>query len=154
MNHLSENETIRFAADELPAGARQALEAHVNDCAACRAAIEAQRALCDGLGEWTVDAGARDLWPGLAQRLDHPGAHAAPTGYRFGRIAAAVLLGLGAGYGTGRLASPLPMTAAQRPPMTADAALSQLGLGALAEPSATGLYAALTPDAGDREETP
>ncbi len=108
MNHVSETDLIRLVAGELHEARREALRRHIESCPACRQAFERQQAVAALLGAWTIEAEHPDLWPAIQRRLDSPARpDTLPLRVRIGRItrvAAAVALGVGLGYLSGRIA--------------------------------------------------
>jgi hypothetical protein len=56
--------------DELDAGERTAVEAHLEQCTACRDDLDALRAVAARAGALTDTPPAADLWPGIAAAID------------------------------------------------------------------------------------
>ncbi|MCB9851634.1 MAG: zf-HC2 domain-containing protein [Phycisphaerales bacterium] len=158
--HLSQTSLIRLAAGELPPDEQQEAERHLGACAPCRQAFEGVRDVRDVLSEWSIDCASRDTWEGIERALDDR-AVIRPTwawGRRLSRIAAAIALGVGTGYGAGWLAKPHGThLIADLPVASADEALAAVGFDAIESPSATGLFSVMTPESADEldaEATP
>ncbi len=154
MEHPSESILIRLAAGELPPEQRAGLNEHVAACAVCRAALEQLNSVRRLLGVWQPDAGAHDVWPALEQRLEARGAlRVAWVGvHRLSRIAAIVVLGVGLGYGSTRLAQVRYAVApTEAPRADAGDALAALGFDAIQLTSATGLYAVVDPASAEQD---
>ena len=145
MNHVSKTDLIKLAAGEFPDDQRREIEAHLESCTECREAFEEHRAIRDILGQWQVEIDAPALWPAIDQRLeDRQPVIIRPVwarAIRISRIAAVVALGVGLGYGTGRLAGSGNLGQRLVPPtVTAEEALDSLGFHFIESPSATGLF--------------
>ena len=145
MEHVRPTELIQLAANELADPRRAEVEHHLAECRDCQMLYEQQAAVWRTLGEWAPDIGQRDLRAGIEQKLA-----AATTGVRrfwsgagrISRIAAAIVFGVGAGYGAARhwpsgQPGPLPVTSAE----AERAATEALGLEYFEDPSPAGLYA-------------
>ena len=159
MSHVSVTNLIKLAAGELPEDQRRTIEEHIASCSACRAAFEEHRALRDVLGQWQVTAETSDMWPGVDRRLDNRRLTIIrPVWATVGRIAAAVVLGVGVGYVGGRMAT---HTGTPQQPVAAavsdEDALSAIAFEFIESPSATGLVPTvlgLADDEPERGETP
>lgn len=155
MTHVTEQDVIKLVAGGMAPGRRQELEAHLAGCPACRELFAAQQAVYRVLGDWEVEATGRDVTSaierGLAERrvLGRIGI----AYVRYGRVAAAVVVGLGVGYAAGLLAAPGNRQRAQSSEIDAQTALANLGFDVLASPFATGLYAAVVPPLPDPTDT-
>ncbi len=147
MKHVGLTELIQLTANELADPYRAEVERHLAACPACQALYEQQRAVWRALGQWTPDVTPHDLIPGIERKLA-----AAPTMLhpfwsgvgRLSRIAAAIVIGVGAGYGAARIGQPVRPN--PPPPAPADveqAAAEELGLQYLEDVSPAGLYASL-----------
>jgi anti-sigma factor RsiW len=79
---------------ELDESARLGVEAHLASCPSCREEERRQRALLDQAARLPREAGpARDLWPGIARRLETRPSRPLPLGISwFPALAAAALL--------------------------------------------------------------
>ena len=127
--------------DQLTAGERLALEAHLRGCPGCRTVLEELRAVKVRAGQLGESRPGPHVWPGIAERIGHPevrpdepgdelAARRARKRMRFpwiqAGVAAAAMLVLGIGIGrmsgrperlpTARVEAPAPGT-----PMTGDA---------------------------------
>ncbi len=152
MEHLSESTLIKLAAGELPSEQRAGWDRHIAECAACRAALSELGAVRELLGAWPVEAGARDVWPALQRRLEqqYVARLVWPRVYRLSRVAAIVVLGVGLGYGSAKLAAVRSAVAPVESSGTgAESSLAGLGFEVIEHTSATGLFAAI--DAGSDE---
>ena len=154
MSHVSTTSLIKLAAGELPDDQRRTIEEHLAACPQCRAALEEHRTLRDVLGQWQVETGTPDMWSAIDRRLDDRRRTVIrPAWTTIGRIAAAVVLGVGVGYVGGRMAA---QTGA--PPRSFTMSVSdEEALGALAfefieSPSATGLATTVLGLADDESE--
>jgi hypothetical protein len=147
MEHVRQTELIQLAANELADPRRAEVEHHLAECPVCQALFEQQATVWRTLGEWTPDASERDLLTGVERKLAERPAVLQPFWFgvgRLSRIAAAIVIGVGAGYGAARTWSP----ARSSPPPVASAASEQavteaLGIEYFEDPSPAGLYAAL-----------
>lgn len=149
MKHVSQTNLIKLAAGELPPEQRREVESHLASCRVCRTAAQQHAVVRDLLGDWAVDAGSRDVWSAIEPKLDEPRIIRPAWGrvYRLGRVAAVVVLGVGLGYGAGRLMGARPSAPKPTLPVAnADEALAKLGFDAIESPSATGLFLAIVPD--------
>ncbi len=162
MSHVSESNLIKLAGGELSDGQRREIEDHLKSCRECRAAFEEHQAIRAALRQWQVDAGSRDLWPAIDERLnDWQMVIIRPDWTkvtRVSRVAAAIALGVGLGYGGARFAAsgaagPQPVL----PTVSAEEALGTLGFYVVESPSATGLFTTvfdLMADAPEEGGTP
>ena len=148
MKHARRLDLIRLAAGELPERDRAEVERHLATCPACRSLYEQQAATWRALGEWAPETAHVDLLAQIDRKLSERPATRPPfwSGVqRVSRIAAAVVVGVGAGYAA-TLAWP-PGQTPQPAPATAEAnelaATEQLGVEYLANESPAGLFAAL-----------
>lgn len=92
MTHITEEQLVAFALDDVEAGTRAAVEAHVETCAACRASLDEIRATLDHAASLEVPARGDDygaqVWQSIESRLDesrisatsHPGTSALQHG--------------------------------------------------------------------------
>ncbi|MEW6252947.1 MAG: zf-HC2 domain-containing protein [Planctomycetota bacterium] len=149
MPHAHATDLIKLIAGELPPARAIELTTHLATCSACRRRYEEHTATHARLNEWLVPAAVhRDLLPLIEQRLAQP-ARAVPALWtrfaRVARVAAAILVGVGLGYGAARgTLSQTPSDAA--PGASADAQDQQLAEAAVdffAEPSPAGMYTTL-----------
>ena len=73
MTHITEEQLVAFALDDVEAGTRAAVEAHVETCAACRASLDEIRATLDHAASLEVPARGDDygahVWERLESRL-------------------------------------------------------------------------------------
>lgn len=107
MSHLRDMELIELAAGHLPEEAARDVHAHLERCGACRQRFVEFRDVHAVLGAWQVGGEHVDVMPALAEAP----AEAPPrtlrlpwvTAVRVGRVAAAVIFGVVAGYGVARL---------------------------------------------------
>lgn len=147
MKHVRQEDLIQLAANELDAGRRAELEGHLAECSVCQTLLERQEAVWRALGQWTPDFTQCDLLPGIGRKLAAAPAVRHPfwsSVRRISRIAAAVVIGVGGGYGAAHLGqpmrpSPLPVTASE----LEQAATESLGVRYFENPSPAGLYYAL-----------
>lgn len=108
MKHLRDIQLIELASHRTPdmAGARR----HLETCADCRRRYEQFRDTHQALGLWEVGAAASDLWPAIERRVGRPRPGALRAAWASAqpllRVAAALLLGIGLGYGTARAWKP------------------------------------------------
>ncbi|MBU0639215.1 MAG: zf-HC2 domain-containing protein [Planctomycetes bacterium] len=144
MSHVSETNLIRLAAAELSDGQRREIEAHLESCAECRKAFEQHRALRAVLGDWQVETDLPDQWPAIDQRLDDWQSATIRPGWtragRIGRVAAAIVLGVGTGYVGGRILGARGGALQAVPMVSAEEVLDALGFHFIELPSATGLF--------------
>ncbi len=160
MEHVRPTELIQLAAGELGPESRARVLQHLEDCAACAQAFEQQRRVHAVLGEWDVVPPGIDLVATLERKLDNrPQTVIRPfwgSAAQAGRVAAAVLLGVGLGYGAARALTPGSQPA-PAPPVIAKAdapSSAESPVDVLADPSPAGLYATLldmTAPADDKE---
>lgn len=147
MEHVRKTQMIRLMAGELADVERAAVERHLAGCGACRAAYESQATIWSVLGEWTLPDTPRNLFPGIERKLASRAVAPRPrwtTLRSVGRVAAAVLIGVGVGYAAGRVRSPAPAEAPTAVSQAAESeALRVLGLDHVANPSPAGLYGTL-----------
>ena len=150
MEHVRQTELIQLAANELADPRRAEVEHHLAECPVCQALFEQQVTVWRTLGEWTPDARQHDLLADVERKLAEPPAVLHPfwSGVgRISRIAAAIVIGVGAGYGAARTWSPVRPS----PPPVAFAATEALGIEYFQAPSPAGLYAALQDMSADAE---
>lgn len=143
MPHLTPTEVIRLVSGELPPADAAALEAHAAGCPDCAARVRAQRTLWSVLGADRERAAVGDLAAAVVRRLNERPAEPLRFWSRTPvRVAAAVLIGIGAGYGaaewTLRGAGPAPA------PVGPDLAAAGPDVELLTTTSPVGLYAALS----------
>jgi hypothetical protein len=151
MSHVRQTDLIRLAANELAGPQRDEVERHLAACAACRAFYQQQLAVWRALGEWQLDLTEGGLSTGIEWKLtDRPVVrHPFWAGVtRFSRIAAAIVVGVGAGYWAARTSSPEQPDQTQTVSATDDAiagdALGEmLGIDYVADASPAGLFLAL-----------
>lgn len=149
MSHVSPSILIRLAAGDMSPDERPGVEAHLAGCVTCRRVFDDLRATHSRLGEWRIDASGRDTWAAIDSVLDTTANHRPAWAWsrRLSRIAAAIVLGSGVGYGAGWLArSQVASTTGEATAAGADEALAALGFGAIESPSATGLFTVISPD--------
>ena len=161
MEHVRQTELIQLAANELMGARRAEVEQHLAACPECQARYAQQAATWGVLGEWTPDAPPVDLLARVERRLDEAVVSRHPMWarvWRVGRVAAAIAVGVGAGYGTARGWRPVEAsTPAVVSAVDEQAALAALGLECLESPTPAGLYVtlqALTAPAGHEEGQP
>lgn len=139
------NELIQLAANELADPLRAEIAEHLKSCPECREAFESQKTLWNVLGEWSPSTTSSDLVCSIERKL---GSELAPIfhlrAWRITRVAAAIVIGVGAGYFAGRarimeLTAPAPEIAADIEQQAVDA----LGVEWWSQPSPAGLYAGL-----------
>ena len=144
MKHADISDFIRLAGGELETAPRGEIEAHLARCDACRAEQRRFLAVQRSLGEWTVDAGPRDVWTAVEQKLDRSATIILPrwrTVAAWPRVAAAVVAGIGLGHVIGRLSLPSsPTTSAPAAQVAELEAADGLLLHALESPSPAGLF--------------
>ena len=144
MEHVRPIELIQFAAGELAEPRRAEIAEHLDQCPECRANLENQNTLWNMLGEWSPDMPSRDLLTGVDRALESTKmSRTLPLRlWRLTRLAAAIVIGVGAGYfaSSARLIGPLaePETAAA----IEDDAVEALGLNLMSQTPAE-LYAGL-----------
>ncbi len=147
MEHVRQTQMIRLVAGELADDERAAVERHLAGCGACRAAYESQARTWSVLGEWALPDTPRNLFAGIERKLASRAVAPRPRWAALrsiGRIAAAVLIGVGVGYATGKARAPAPPEApAVVSPAAESEALRVLGLDHVANPSPAGLYGTL-----------
>jgi anti-sigma factor RsiW len=147
MKHVRQTDLIRLAADELAEPRRAEVERHLSACPACRELYQRQVATWRALGEWAPEIGQADLLAGIGRGLGPPRVMRHPLWagiQRFSRVAAAVIVGVGAGYGATLVWPPArPSQPAVASAADESAATDQLGVGYLADESPAGLFAAL-----------
>lgn len=144
MEHVRQIELIQLVANELADPRRAEVERHLAECSACQALFGQQAALWRTLGQWSPEFAERELFTGIEQRLG-----IAPHGVwsnvvRVSRVAAAIIIGVGAGYGVARYWQPVK---ASQPAVASTenelAATEAFGLQYFEDVSPAGLYAAL-----------
>ncbi len=160
MEHVRPTELIQLAAGELGAESRARVLQHLETCAACGRAFEQQRRLHAVLDAWNAVPPGIDLVAGLERKLENRSQIILRpfwgSAAQAGRVAAAVLLGVGLGYGAARALTPGSQPA-PTPPVIAQAdtpSSAESPVDVLADPSPAGLYAALldmTAPADDEE---
>jgi len=138
MKHASDLELIELVAGRLPADRQEAVEAHLAACDECSRRRDAVRQTWDALGDWQIPAG-RDLAPAVQAAAAREAAASSRRLPLLLRLAASILIAVGAGHVAGRLAAPAlhpvrPATAADE-----EAAAESLSLGVLEQVSPTGL---------------
>ncbi len=143
MSHLTPTEVIRLVSGELPPAHAAALEAHAAACPDCAARVRAQRGLWSVLGADRERTPGGDLAAAVVRRLNERPAEPLRIWSRTPvRVAAAVLIGIGTGYGaaewTLRGAGPAPA------PVGPDLATAGPDVELLVTMSPVGLYAALS----------
>ena len=73
MTHITEEQLVAFALDDVEAGTRAAVEAHVETCAECRASLDEIRATLDHAASLEVPARGDDygasVWDRIESRL-------------------------------------------------------------------------------------
>ena len=73
MTHITEEQLVAYALDDVEAGTRAAVEAHVETCAACRASLDEIRATLDHAASLEVPARGDDygasVWDRIESRL-------------------------------------------------------------------------------------
>lgn len=145
MNHVSKANLIKLAAGEPSEDRQREIEEHLKSCSECRAAFEELLTIRNVLDQWQMAIESPDLWPAINQRLDtRQPVIIRPIWTRLGqisRIAAAVVFGIGLGYGGARVVT--DGGAESRPvlPTTSpEEALDALGFHFIESPSATGLF--------------
>jgi anti-sigma factor RsiW len=158
MRHVRQTDLIRLAANELAEPRRAEVEDHLAACPACQTLYQRQVAMWRALGDWAPEVGQGDLVTGIDRKLSEPRVIRHPFWagvQRFSRVAAAIVVGVGAGYWAtftwppARTSQPAVTPAADE-----SAATDQLGVEYLADDSPAGLFAALQdlPGTADAEE--
>lgn len=108
MLHLSDDEIVRLVANELSATEAEAAHTHIGSCETCAARAREQERLWVLLGEWEVAPPVSGAVDNVLARLDQEAKLPFVAGprrtdwLRVGRLAASVLIAVGAGYGIGR----------------------------------------------------
>jgi predicted anti-sigma-YlaC factor YlaD len=120
---------LNLVAGQVTAQTREALEAHVSECARCRELLAELRQVHEMLGEWTVSPPSIDLSAAVLQA-----ARQQPAARRWWMSAAAAVLLAGSAGLIAGLVVPSPMEAAA--PVTDEQVVDALGLDALVEQSA------------------
>lgn len=156
MSHLDETTLIKLVAGELPDDRRREVEAHLASCEDCRTLLDRHRAVYDILGEWRVDSATPDQWPAIERRLEEWRPVIlrpiwAKVG-RISRIAAAILVGVGAGYAGGRFATRDVTATPPFETISDEDALDAVGFSFIESPSATGLFTTVLDLASDAVE--
>ncbi|MBK9127803.1 MAG: zf-HC2 domain-containing protein [Phycisphaerales bacterium] len=161
MRHVRQTDLIKMVANELADSRRALVERHLAECPTCQGRYEQQERLWRALGQWTPDFAGRDLLPGIERKLD-----AAPTILRplwstlarICRVAAAIVIGVGAGYGAAWSSSPdQPVPSGVASAEVEESAVGALRLHYFEDVSPAGLYVALEAiayDAGAAEGQP
>jgi anti-sigma factor RsiW len=130
------------------------VRAHIEDCAVCRQRLRAFREVDEWLGAWTELPAERDLTAAVLERLratTRQRQSALQVWYRATRYAAAILVGVGAGYaGSAALRTP-PVPPPPALPVTIDIDAEIPGGGLFTSPSATGLWLTLDELGGDEK---
>ena len=72
MHHEWNDRLSEYSDGELEPSERRALEAHLADCAECRADVDALRAVVARAGSLTDTAPTSNLWPDVATRIGAP----------------------------------------------------------------------------------
>mgnify|MGYP000151675462 CR=1 FL=1 len=142
MPHLTPTEIIRLVSGELPPPDAAALETHAAGCPECAARLRSQRALWSVLAADRDQPSTVDLAAAVARRLtEHPSRTWQVLSRTPVRIAAAMLIGIGAGYGAAQwtLRGGGPGPASAGPDLAAAVPDVELLTGV----SPAGLYAAL-----------
>jgi len=146
MEHVRQTELIQLVAGELATPRRAEVERHLADCAVCRALYAEQQAVWQALEPWQAQGAERDLLAGIAAKLDAPAVVLRSpwsTAGRLARVAAAIVIGVGVGYGAARQG---PGTHSVAVPVAAEdveqAATEALGIRYF-EDLPTGLFGAL-----------
>lgn len=112
-NHPSQGELLDFAGGLVAEARRVAIEAHLRECEACAAAVEAAHATDRLLGSWQVelDQPLVDLWPKVAaattEQADAPNAQPTLSFLRWWqspvvRLAASIVVAAVVGHVAGR----------------------------------------------------
>jgi predicted anti-sigma-YlaC factor YlaD len=157
MEHVRQTDLIRFMASEPEDPHRGEVQRHLAECPACRALFGQYAALWRTLGEWAPDLPQLDLQPGIERKLREAQPATHPFWFRVRRVtrvAAAILVGVGAGYGA---AHSWPLSRSSETTTAAaeeEAAADALGIQYLEDASPAGLYATLSDQtaAPDAEE--
>ncbi len=155
MEHVRQTELIQLAADELADPRRAEVERHLAECSTCQRRYERQADLWRTLGQWTPEFTARDLLPGLERKLAAASVALHPfwsNVARVSRVAAAIMIGVGAGYGAAHRwqptrPGPQPVAGAE----VEEAAMDALGVQYIGNISPAGLYAVLQDVPADAE---
>lgn len=146
MEHVRQTELIQLVAGELATPRRAAVERHLADCAVCRALYEEQQAVWQALQPWQAQGAAPDLLAGIEAKLDTPAVVLRSpwsTAGRLARVAAAIVIGVGVGYGAARQGSGThPIVAPVAAEDVEQAAAEALGIEYF-EDLPTGLFGAL-----------
>ncbi len=95
MEHLSDNQLLDMLNTE--PGGQGSSHDHLAKCSSCRRRFEALREPWDTLGQWIVDDPGIDLTDRIMAKAQPVRAIRLWQGRALGRIAAAILLGLGLG---------------------------------------------------------
>ncbi len=150
MNHLSDDDIIRLVGDELPSEERRQIEAHIECCEQCRLRHNAVSSVDSLLDEWAVDTAGRDMLGQIRSRLtEEKRPCRLPYGLpsrrdRFrqvGRIAAAIIIGIGLGHTVGRLAkTPAPLAPTVVATASDQDVADEIGLYILESPASAGLF--------------
>lgn len=123
MDHLTEWDLIELAAGQLSGQEQLRARNHLASCLACRTRYDQIAQAWEALGQWNVPAGTIDVWASLQGRLPatSPAVQLRSKASAWlwcGRVAAAVLVGVGAGHVLGRWSLPkVPVTVAQVSPV-------------------------------------
>jgi predicted anti-sigma-YlaC factor YlaD len=143
---VRQTDLVRLVASEPEHPRRVDVERHLAECPLCRARFSQHEALWRTLGEWAPDLPKAELITGIELKLR--GAQPALRLFWFRqvtRIAAAVLIGVGAGHGAARIWLPeQPSPSSVAGAAHQKAATDALGIEYLEEASPAGLYAALS----------
>lgn len=145
---LHDSQLIRLVAGELSAEERAECLAHMETCAHCRQRLEAQQQAWEMLGQWGVDLPPGEFTVDVHRPLGRIEPVQTSSNRHHWRMAAAVMLAVGAGVVAGLTvpSAPTSIAAAEVPH---DQVFEQLGLDELAQSSGP-LEALLAP----MEESP
>ena len=120
---------LNLVAGQVTVQTREALYAHVSECARCRELLAELRQVHEMIGEWAVSPPFVDLSAAVLQA-----ARQQPVGRRWWMSAAAAVLLAGSGGLIAGLVAPSPMEAAA--PVTDQQVAEAMGLDALVDQSA------------------
>lgn len=145
MDHLSPSQVIAYVGGESTPTDRAACAAHLAMCSACATLVQTQQRLVGVLDAWgPADASETDVAAAVLARLDAPQTlRLRPWRWAAAlRVAAAIVLGLGVGYFSGRWrvsVTPAQPVAVPTIPGATDTTVEPLDYALFADPDMTGL---------------